>query len=825
MYVEMYYFHKWWTDTRTTDAERANLRQLIARGQWEFVEGGWVMPDEANPTYSAIADELTEGHIFLNETFGITPEIGYQIDPFGASTAVAQLYQRAGFKYHIIDRIDYKLKNELTEQKALEFFWTAIPGSPEPIFTHILDNNYCMPMIETFDFEANPFINPPINSWDLVARSIEYALLIRQRASWYRSKHVLVLHQCDFAYQNATLQFDNMDKIIHYLAQNQATYNMTIRWSTLGEYFRSLKDVPASSWPTKPNQADYFPYADISTGWWSGYFTSRPELKGLVREAEAALRLSDVLGVPLIASKLAPSYYSPTELRRAHAVAQHHDAVAGTEKAFVAEHYAQLLQDGRDSAQKFNLQLLSTSSGYSQNVWTNTTEALRNLQPGGSVPVLVFNSLLMDRTDVLQLPLWSWKDITVTDGFGSLLKEYTALENLDPRDLAISPASLFANVRVPAGGWSLIKIVRNAHDVHSDPQVTSGPVQNEFVRLSVDPNTGLLNGLSTHLNAQSKSYQISQNLMFYESYPGPGQPSGAYIFSPIGDAQPLTNSSVSVMIRSTPFVKEIFQRFGSASQTIRLYAHQPWVHLSNWIGPLVGNTELISRWTIPFSSPAYHFHYDNNGLVTQAADRVKHDLIIPGNYKPSVYHAAQGQFGAIFSTDRAHGVSAAEEGTFEMMLHRRLLQDDWRGLDEAMNDTSVINPKMRVTFCEGCSATKMLEVSYNATYGLNYPLQPFIYSGSAAYNGPSQYAPFGAAPLPAGLHVSQFRLLSHRRALVTINALWTSQRNVVFDTLHLAPKIFCRGARTSLTGMHTLERSTLAAYRSGDMHTFVIHFC
>ena len=825
MYVEMYYFHKWWHDSRTTVDEKVNLRTLIKRGQWEFVEGGWVMPDEANPTYSALADQLTEGHIFLNETFGITPQIGYQIDPFGASTAVAQTYQRAGFKYHILDRIDYNLKNTLTAKKELEFHWTPIPGSSESIFTHILDNNYCMPMIETFNFESSPLLNPPINSWDLVARSIEYALLIRQRASWYRSKHVLVLHQCDFAYQNASSQFDNMDKIINYLSQNQATFNMTIRWSTLGEYFHSLNDLPASFWPTKTNQDDYFPYADINYSWWTGYYTSRPELKGLVREAEAALRLSDVLGLPMIAAKLVPSAFVPSELHKAHAVAQHHDAVAGTEKAYVVEHYAQLLQDGRDSAQKINLRLLALTSGASLNVWTNTTEALKNLQPGSSVAVLVFNSLFTDRTDVLQLPIWSWRDISVTDGSGVPIKDYTALENLDPRDLAISPASLFVNVHAPPAGWTIIKVLRNSQDVNSDPQVTNGPIENEFVRISIDSNTGLLNGLTTHLNAQPKSYDISQNILSYQSYPGPGQPSGAYIFRPVGDAQPITNRSIHFIIRSTPFVKEIYQQFGGASQTIRLYSHHSWVHLSNWIGTIEGNTEVVSRWKIPFSGPAFHFHYDNNGLVTQSAARVQQDLIIPGNYKPSVYHAAQGQFGAVFSTDRSHGVSSAEQGTFEMMLHRRLLQDDWRGLDEAMNDTSIINPKMRITFCEGCSTTKMLSSSYNATYGLNFPLQPFFYAPSAEYTGPTQYAPFKQNPLPSGLHVSQFRLIADGRALVTINALWTESRSVVFDVLHLAPKLFCSASRTSLTGMHVLERNSQAAYRSGDMHTFVVHFC
>lgn len=830
MYVEMYYLHKWWTDPRTQESERANLQTLVASKRWEFVMGGWVMPDESSPTYSAVMDQLAEGHAFLNSTFGVVPEIGYQIDPFGASTAVAQLYERAGFKYHIIDRIDYKLKLDLIQQKALEFYWAVTPG-PEggsvgarQIFTHILDDNYCFPMQETFNFEGNPLINPPIHSWDLGIRAAEYALLVRQRAAYYRSKHVLILHQCDFAYQNASLQFDNMDLVLQHIAQNPHTYNMTIRWSTLGEYFRSLHDKPASFWPLKKSQTDYFPYADDVDSWWTGYFTSRPQLKGQVRQAESALRVADTLSLPLVARKQAPSTMNPTELRRAHAVTQHHDAVAGTAKAFVVDHYAKLLQDGRDIAQKNTLTLLSQTSGQSSIFWSNTTEALQKLQPGSSVPVLVYNSLFHPRTDVVQIPIWTWKDISVSDAQGTPIKEYSALENMG-QDLQTSPSTLFVNVKVPAAGWTIINVVRHHSFVNADPTVNNEPISNEFTTLGVDSSTGLLNHLTTHLNSlQPKTYRMKQQLMYYESYPGPGQASGAYIFRPIGEAKPLTTHVISV-IRSTPFVKEIYQQIGTAFQTIRLYSGHDWVELSNWIGPIQGNTEVVSRWEIPFSSSPYLFQYDNNGILQFSHTRVDHKLIVPGNFKPSVYTGAADNNGAIFSSDRSHGVSSASPGSFEFMLHRRLLQDDARGLDEAMNDTSTINPKLRISFCLGMSGSEVSKKTYNATYGLNYPLEPFYYIGPNQYSGPSSYAPFEASTLPEGLHVSHFREFGIKQALISINALWTSNGAISYDASQLAPGIFCHYRRTTLTGMRTIERSSVATYRPGDIHTFIASYC
>ena len=75
---------------------------------------------------------------------------------------------------------------------------------------------------------------------------------------------------------------------------------------------------------------DLFPYADGPHSYWTGYFTSRPTLKGYVRDCnnvlqvckhvEAAATPRDKLGAT---SEL---------LRLAMGVSQHHDAVSGTSK-------------------------------------------------------------------------------------------------------------------------------------------------------------------------------------------------------------------------------------------------------------------------------------------------------------------------------------------------------------------------------------------------------------------------------------------------------------------------------------------------------------
>jgi len=45
----------------------------------------WVQNDEAVTSYEAIISQMTLGHQYLYDTFGVLPRYGWQIDPFGAS--------------------------------------------------------------------------------------------------------------------------------------------------------------------------------------------------------------------------------------------------------------------------------------------------------------------------------------------------------------------------------------------------------------------------------------------------------------------------------------------------------------------------------------------------------------------------------------------------------------------------------------------------------------------------------------------------------------------------------------------------------------------
>ena len=73
--------------------------------------------------------------------------------------------------------------------------------------------------------------------------------------------------------------------MIHYMNMNTTVHGMNLFYSTPSIYANTKLDYPYA-WPTK-GQDDGMPYGDDRHNYWSGYFTSRPALKGYVRETSA----------------------------------------------------------------------------------------------------------------------------------------------------------------------------------------------------------------------------------------------------------------------------------------------------------------------------------------------------------------------------------------------------------------------------------------------------------------------------------------------------------------------------------------------------------
>lgn len=73
---------------------------------------------------------------------------------------------------------------------------------------------------------------------------------------------------------------------------NNRFNDVNVVYSTPACYLKALNDLNVT-WPVKDND-DYFPYSSDEHTYWTGYFTSRPNLKKFVYQANNVLQVKNV---------------------------------------------------------------------------------------------------------------------------------------------------------------------------------------------------------------------------------------------------------------------------------------------------------------------------------------------------------------------------------------------------------------------------------------------------------------------------------------------------------------------------------------------------
>ncbi len=104
------------------------------------------MHDEAVPHFQNMIDQTTEGHIFLKNTFNVTPTAQWQIDPFGHSNANAELSVQMGFKSLFFWRADEADRSRRRDTQELEMMWKPSRSLWDlGLWTHIFYGSYTFP--------------------------------------------------------------------------------------------------------------------------------------------------------------------------------------------------------------------------------------------------------------------------------------------------------------------------------------------------------------------------------------------------------------------------------------------------------------------------------------------------------------------------------------------------------------------------------------------------------------------------------------------------------------------------------------------------------
>lgn len=299
------------------------------------------MPDEAATHYVDIIDQYTLGLRILNETFGECghPKVNWQIDPFGHSREHANLVRLMGYESIFFSREHYLEHQERLANKSLQFNWHVSEENGNSIFGGVFYNHYSNPRGFCWDVLCadEPIIdNPDFENVNVAERLNDFMAYFNERLSTQRHNHFIVLMGQDFTYQDSQMWFRNIDKLI--LNLNKNFPNMTAFYSTPACYVQATSELKNVTWPEK--FTDFFPYAsgpmpfrnisELSLGnhsYWTGYFTSRPSVKGLVRRSSSLLQITRQLNSLAFSSWSNELSKQIGIFERAVALSQHHDGV------------------------------------------------------------------------------------------------------------------------------------------------------------------------------------------------------------------------------------------------------------------------------------------------------------------------------------------------------------------------------------------------------------------------------------------------------------------------------------------------------------------
>lgn len=571
---------------------------------------------------------------------------------------------------------------------------------------------------------------------------------------------------------------------------------------------------------------DFFTYADREQDYWSGYYVSRPFFKAVDRVLEQTLRATEMLMALLLGycqraqcEKFPTGFsYKLTAARRNLALFQHHDGVTGTAKDHVVQDYGSRMHISLQDLQIFMSKAIEVLLGIRHDKSDQTPsqfepEQVRSkydVQPvhrgisnpeGTARAVVLYNPLEQTRDEVVMV-IVSRPDVTVLDPNRTCVKSQVSPEwHHDKSKIFTGRHRVHWKASVPAMGLQTYYIANGfvgcekakpaKLKIFTKPNSFPCPtpydcsnlesdvaeIRNQHQILTFNVHNGLLQKISYRDGSQ---YVMGEEIGMYSSWG-----SGAYLFKPNGDAQSIIEGGGQMVISEGPLMQEVYSypktewdkspishstRIYNGDNTVQQFLVEKEYHVE-LIGQDFNDRELIVRYKTDIDNKRI-FYSDMNGF--QTSRRETYDKIpLQGNYYPMPSLAfMQGSNGRRISVHsrQSLGVASLKDGWLEIMLDRRLVRDDGRGLGQGVMDNRPMNVIFHILAESNISSISSPVsnplplspslLSHCVGAHLNYPMHAFIAKKPHDISVPPLSRSFSplAASLPCDLHIVSFKV-------------------------------------------------------------------
>ncbi|XP_042501477.1 alpha-mannosidase 2-like [Macadamia integrifolia] len=694
-----------------------------------------------------------------------------------------------------------------------------------------------------FSYELCPWGQHPVetNQDNVQERAQKLLDQYKKKSTLFRTNTLLIPLGDDFRYvsiDEAEAQFRNYQLLFDYINSN-ANLNTEVKFGTLEDYFQTLREEAERINYSLPGEVgsgqvagfpslagDFFTYADRQQDYWSGYYVSRPFFKSVDRVLEQTLRASEMM-IALLqgycqrsqCEKFTTSFsYKLTAARRNLALFQHHDGVTGTAKDHVVVDYGTRMHLSLQDLQIFmskavEVLLYIRHEKSDQNPSLFEPEQVRSrydVQPvhkiisppeGSAQSVVFFNPLEQTRVEIVMV-IVNRLDVTVLDSNWSCVESQVSPEwQHNKGKLFTGRHRLHWQASVPAMGLQTyyiangyvgcekakpakLKIFASSNDL---PCPTLYPcskldgdmaeIKNNHLTLTFDAKLGLLHQMN---NKDGSKTVVGEEIGMYTS---PG--SGAYLFKPDGEAQPIVQAGGQIVISEGPLMQEVYSypkttwdetpisystRIYNGEHTIQEFLIEKEYHVE-LLGEDFNDKELIVRFKTQLDNRRV-FYSDLNGF--QMSRRETYDKIpLQGNYYPmpslAFMQSLTGQRFSVHSR-QSLGVASLKNGWLEIMLDRRLVRDDGRGLGQGVMDNRPMNVLFHILIESNVSSTadpvssplplNPSLLSHCVGTHLNYPMH--VFTAKKPQEASMQLPPRSFSPLSASLphdfHIVSFKV-------------------------------------------------------------------
>jgi len=444
-----------WIEEKYPDMFK-QIAERVREGRWEVIGGMWVEPDLNMPDGESLTRQILIGKRYFHSRFGVDVKIGWNPDSFGYNWQLPQIYKKSGIDFFVTQKLLWA--HEFTTFPYKLFWWQAPDGSR---------------LLTYFPRDYAASIEGPGMAKDL---SVWAPSIYGPEAS--TAPEILHLYGVGDHGGGPTRQM--LDEARELMSPD--TVYPRLELGSASGFFNDLeKKLPRLNVPTWNGEL-YFQYH-------RGVFTTQAETKQRIRRSEEVmLDAEKFASVALLDGRAYPQDELNFAWKRL-LFDEFHDILPGSGIAVNYLDARRNLDDVRRVADEVIHNSLSEIATH-----INTE--------GPGVPVIVFNSLSWPRSEVVEVEAQlsrPAKHIAVTDIAGKPAE--TQLLNIDP---ATHRARFLLLAKTPSAGYNTY-FVRDAGSealMRSTLKATSRTLENEFLRVEIDSQTGCMTSLFDKRNNQ-----------------------------------------------------------------------------------------------------------------------------------------------------------------------------------------------------------------------------------------------------------------------------------------------------------------------------------